>query len=236
MRALAILLLSCSFVVAGDASPLEHAVQEFKSRSPEKRNAAQRVVDRELRRMLAPLLEAMKDADPEVRLRARKSLLALIPNPPVQEEPRPAVGDMNNLFAQANAQRQHGWALLRLGVQKAPKQAPLFAAAQQLRLQKDAGKKAARQFLASFGLAGAPTFGLPTNPSGAAGFVVHRAKKTAAAFGLKRGDLIVKVNGLKIVNADNLRVAFGDRPERAKIEIVRAGKPVTLTMQPAAPR
>ena len=105
----------------------------------------------------------------------------------------------------------------------------------QLLLQKDADRKAKR-FLASFGLTG--MYGLRIKPSGerAAGFVVHRAKKTAAAFGLKRGDIILKVNGLKIVNADNMRIAFGDKPEKAKIEVLRAGKLVTLTTKPAAPR
>ena len=107
--------------------------------------------------------------------------------------------------------------------------------ARQAPLQRDAAKKGKR-FLASFGLTG--VYGLRITPSGerAAGFVVHRAKKTAAAFGLKRGDLIVKVNGLKIANADNMRVALGDKPEKAKIEVLRGRKLVTLTTKPAAPR
>ena len=89
MRALAILLLSGSFVLAGDASPLDRAVEKFKSRNPAERDAAQKELDTELRRMLAPLLKAMQDPDPEVRRRARESLLALITKTPVQEEPQP---------------------------------------------------------------------------------------------------------------------------------------------------
>ncbi len=245
MRTLACLLLSCSFVIAGDASPLEHAVQKFKSRNPQERDAAQRMVDAELKRMLAPLLKAMRDSDPEVRRRARESLLALIPNPPVQEEPQP-VALIN--VAQANVQRQVALALLgrmgklnlrneaarQLRLQTDKKAKQILA---QLLLERDADKKA-KQFLASFGLTGAPRFGLRTNPGGerVAGFIVYRATKTAALVGLKRGDLIVKVNGLKIVNADNMRIAFGDKPQSAKVEVLRAGKLVTLTTQPAAKR
>ncbi len=43
-------------------------------------DAAQKELDTELRRMLAPLLKAMQDPDPEVRRRAREAILGLVPN------------------------------------------------------------------------------------------------------------------------------------------------------------
>ena len=38
-----------------------------------------RLAERELRKLLAPLLKAMKGDDPEVRRRARRSILSLVP-------------------------------------------------------------------------------------------------------------------------------------------------------------
>ncbi len=58
----------------------------FRSPDAGTRAAGSQLAERELRRLLAPLLEALKDGDPEVRRRARRSILSLVPGEAVQEE------------------------------------------------------------------------------------------------------------------------------------------------------
>ena len=228
MRTTALFFLFCSFAVAGDAGPLDQALEKFKSRDPKVRDAGQREMDTELRRILAPILKALDHDDPEVRRRARKALLALVPNAPVEKVEQRAEVDVRNRFAAARVQLLAVQALGRVRKKEARNEG---------RIQRDAAKKGKR-FLASFGLTGGLGFGLRLVRGGApvSGYVVHGARRTAATFGLRRGDIILKVNGLKIANADNMRVAFGDKPQEAKIEVFRGGKPQTLTAKPAERR
>jgi len=89
MRAMAVALLLSVPLTAGDESSLEKAVELFRSPDAAKRAAGSQLAKRQLRRLLAPLLAAMKDDDPEVRRRARRSIVSLVPgetNEPQTEE------------------------------------------------------------------------------------------------------------------------------------------------------
>ena len=89
MRALAVALLLSVPLTAGDKSSLEKAVELFKSPDAGERAAGLQLAERELRKLLAPLLKAMEDDDPEVRRRARRSIVSLVPgetNEPQTEE------------------------------------------------------------------------------------------------------------------------------------------------------
>ncbi len=88
MRALAVALLLSVPLSAGDESSLEKAVELFKSPDAGQRAAGSQLADRELRKLLAPLLKAMEDDDPEVRRRARRSILSLVPGE-VEKEKKP---------------------------------------------------------------------------------------------------------------------------------------------------
>jgi C-terminal processing protease CtpA/Prc len=103
MRALAVALLLSVPLTAGDKSSLEKAVELFRSPDAGKREAGSQLAEREVRRLLAPLLKALKEDDPEVRRRARWVLLSLMPDgTPESRETRDAA-----------IQRRAAWALHR---------------------------------------------------------------------------------------------------------------------------
>ena len=68
MRALYLVLLFalCLPLQAGDPQDLDRAVEMFRSPHPAVRVEGSKVADKELRKLLAPLLKAMEDPDPEV--------------------------------------------------------------------------------------------------------------------------------------------------------------------------
>jgi HEAT repeat protein len=88
MRALAVALLLSVPLTAGDKPSLEKAVELFRSPDAGQRAAGSQLAERELRKLLAPLLKAMEDDDPEVRRRARRSILSLVPGE-VEKEKKP---------------------------------------------------------------------------------------------------------------------------------------------------
>ncbi len=81
MRALylVVLITLCLPLQAGDPADLNTAVEMFRSPHPAVRAEGTKIADRELRKLLAPLLKAMEDPDPEVRRRVREAILALVP-------------------------------------------------------------------------------------------------------------------------------------------------------------
>ncbi len=82
MRALYLVLLVtlCLPLQAGDPADLNRAVEMFRSPHPAVRAEGSKLADKELRQLLAPLLKAMKDPDPEVRRRVREAVLGLVPD------------------------------------------------------------------------------------------------------------------------------------------------------------
>ncbi len=82
MRApyLVVLITLCLPLQAGDPADLNTAVEMFRSPQPAVRAEGTKIADRELRKLLTPLLRAMKDPDPEVRRRVREAILGLVPH------------------------------------------------------------------------------------------------------------------------------------------------------------
>jgi len=91
MRALLVVLaLFASYpLFAGDLDRLAQSVKLFKSQEVAERDAGSRIAKQEIKRALAPLIEAMKDPDPEVRRRAREAILSFVPHHD-RNEPNPA--------------------------------------------------------------------------------------------------------------------------------------------------
>ena len=77
---LVLLFALCLPLQAGDPADLNSAVEMFRSPRPAVRAEGSRLADKQLRKLLAPLLKAMKDQDPEVRRRVREAILGLVPN------------------------------------------------------------------------------------------------------------------------------------------------------------
>lgn len=106
MRTLAVALLLSVPLTAGDRSSLEKAVELFKSQDAGQREAGSQLAERELRRLLAPLLKAMEDDDPEMRRRARRSILSLVPGEVEKEKPTARVR-ANTVFRFGEIQPVH---------------------------------------------------------------------------------------------------------------------------------
>ncbi|MHC4958051.1 MAG: hypothetical protein ACYTGN_06710 [Planctomycetota bacterium] len=73
------LLFLTPFLVAGEKSMLEVAVERFSSQHLAVRDQGSRDASREVRRLLKPLLVALEHSDPEVRRRARAALRMELP-------------------------------------------------------------------------------------------------------------------------------------------------------------
>jgi len=108
MRApyLVLLFALCLPLQAGDPADLNSAVEMFRSPRPAVRAEGSRLADKELRKLLAPLLKAMKDQDPEVRRRVREAILGLVPNHG-REPAKPQQGQ--RLFALGKVGLQFQW-------------------------------------------------------------------------------------------------------------------------------
>jgi len=182
MRTSILALLLCVPLLAGDRSPLAEAVELFRSSDAAEREAGSQRAREHLRQLLEPLLAALHDEDPEVRRRARRAILSLVPGelekenqgvqPPLQQQ-------LAQLRIQLQAQRQLAWNQEAL--------AKLFARRNKTR--DDQGAAA----LARFGVTGKTRRQAPLQP----GFLVRTVKPGSVAerLGLECGDLIVKLNG-----------------------------------------
>ena len=87
MHRMLFVLLLAPLLSAGDRDVLEGAVELFRSDRPATRAEGSRLAVEEMRKLLAPVLKAMEDKDPEVRRRARRAILTLVPRA-LEEEPR----------------------------------------------------------------------------------------------------------------------------------------------------
>jgi C-terminal processing protease CtpA/Prc len=172
MRATALALLLCAPLLAGDRTPLAEAVELFKSPDAAEREAGTQQVKEQLRKLLAPLLAALEDEDPEVRRRARRAILSLVPGELEKEEQR-VQPVMQQRALQALARNQEAMA-------------KVFAQRHQRRENQGAAN------LAALGITGESFRQAPLQP----GFLVRTVKPGSLAerLGLKCSDLIVSVN------------------------------------------
>jgi C-terminal processing protease CtpA/Prc len=245
MRTLTVALLLSVPLAAGDEPSLKKAVGLFRSPSPATREAGSQLADRELRRLLAPLLEAMEDRDPEVRRRARRSILSLVPGE-VEKEARDAKPQTRARAEFQALLRRRGLNVQRQAL-KAQQQAVAHAferlqkrqadLARKLRLEAELTKKVNR-LLAGLGLHGAPL--RIERPRGAAhtarlglcttGLLVRRVRKDspAARLGLRWGDLILRINGEDIAGMRDVSKALRDKPDwsRVTVTVLRNGRDV----------
>ena len=201
MRALAVALLLSVPLSASDKAPLEKAVELFRSPDAGKRAAGSQLAERELRKLLAPLLEAMQDDDPEVRRRARRSILSLVPSEPQQYEAPQTEEEILTVIRTLLKQRQ---------VLRAQQQAP------RARRRQELGQKTKR-LLTHFGVRG--TKWLPRKT----GFFVQHVEECSPAdrLGLRRGDVILQVNGSAVTESRDFLAALGDKPDWTRITVVR---------------
>ncbi|MHC4817641.1 MAG: PDZ domain-containing protein [Planctomycetota bacterium] len=186
MRATILALLLSLPLLAGDRSPLARAVELFESPDAGQREAGSQLAGRELQKLLAPLLAALKHDDPEVRRRARRAILALVPGEVEKEDQR-----IPPLLRQQAAQLRGRQLFLQRFAQHQEATAQALAKLAQRRNQARENEGAAA--LAAFGVSGKTRRRAPLQP----GFLVKRVKpkSLAARLGLRTGDIIVNVDG-----------------------------------------
>jgi len=220
MRALAVVLLLSGPLVADDPTSLQRAVELFRSPDAGKRGAGSQLAERELRRLLAPLLEALRDKDPEVRRRARRSILSLVPGE-AEKDAAQAPSFVSVIGIGGGA----GGAFRGRAGRRAFK--AVRAASQPLqptqKQRAELSRKGARLF-AGLGLHWKTRWRAPRMP----GFSVEKVEMDSPAdrLGLRQGDLIVRIDG-----KDATRVRdIGEAPDwsRATLTVYRGGRYVRL--------
>jgi C-terminal processing protease CtpA/Prc len=201
MRALAVALLLSVPLSADDKPSLEKAVELFRSPDASKRAAGSQLGERELRKLLGPLLKAMEDDDPEVRRRARRSILRLVPGEVERDE---------------QAKRPPTHEAIRAAVAAALKAQKTQLHQARRRVHEEHKQRASRLVLA-FGVRG--TKWLPRK----SGFFVQEVRKGSPAerLGLRRGDVIVYVNGKAVTESRDFAAALGDKPDWSRVTVTR---------------
>jgi len=222
VRAAFLCLVLAIPLLAADPPPFATWIAQWRSDEAATREAASQQADRELRRMLAPLIEAMEDQDPEVRLRARNALLALVPNEPLQEAPQgmPQAGALVLPNGVRNGQILQVWVAQQgqAGVQGQPIQLRLGGLQQVPQNGPWQKIQAAQQALGG-------TLGM--HPRGA---LVLRVEKGGAAerLGLAKGDVILAVNGKATATLEALADAAPADWKDARLTIERRGEKLEL--------
>ena len=145
-----------------------------------------KIADRELRKLLAPLLKAMEDPDPEVRRRVREAILGLVPHHGREPEWEPGL---------VNARAFIKWAkfvnkgqLIIQNKNNAAMGIGILGVIQNKNVQK------AAKVVGKFGVTGKL---IKIVNAGFRGLRVNRVLKGSAAeqAGLLKGDTILSVNG-----------------------------------------
>ncbi len=243
MRALVLALLVVVPSLAADETSLQKAVRLFHSTDVFMREQGSRTADGALRKLLAPLLQALEDKDPEVRRRARRAILGLVP------------GELEKEQKLAKQPRQQAiwlarWQLQQVQPQRFPfapakrawKLAPAnqvrvrakFALANQLRLdlvgdlqrvmRREEAKS--RKLIHQFGLRTQQFNGIVAQKH-SVGFQVVKVTQhsRAARLGLVKGDIVVRVNRTDVKTYKEFAAALGPQKgwDRLRLRILRRG-------------
>ena len=188
MRALylVVLITLCLPLQAGDPADLNTAVEMFRSPHATVRTEGSKLADRELRKLLAPLLKAMEDPDPEVRRRVREAILGLVPHHGHEPEREPGL-------VNANAVLVRQWNLRGLVIQNKNNAAAVRIRQFGIQIKNKNVQKGAKA-VGKFGVTGKL---IKIANAGFRGLRVNEVLKGSAAeqAGLLKGDTILSVNG-----------------------------------------
>lgn len=237
MRALylVLLVLLCLPLQAGEAPELERAIGMFRSPDVALRAQGTEVANRELRRLLAPFLAALKDPDPEVRRRVREALLALVP---FHERATETPQQQLNRLRQAQLQALQGWRRVnvrpqlprpRINIQPAQQKA-LDALRRAALLNNKANAQKGQAVLTKMGVTG--NF---VQIGRRKGFQVTAVKKDSAAAkaGLLVGDMLIGVNKVDLAGYETFLKAMDPRMgwRGTKLQLLRRGQPSEITLR-----
>jgi len=235
MRALYLVLLValCLPLQAGDPGNLERAIEMFRSPHPAARAEGSRLANKELRKLLAPLLNAMQDPDPEVRRRVREAILSLVPfheratETQQERQLRMNRAQFEALKAwQVQIKKQKAVSIPRVQQQKDL----LDAIKRQLVLRNKNTQKAAR-VLARFGVTG----NFVNIANAGRGLRVDRVEKKSHAenAGLLPGDTILPVNASQFTSYEVFVNTLDPRRgwSGAKLKVLRAARIFQITLK-----
>ena len=239
MRVVVVGLLFSLTLSAGDREPFSDCIRQWRGAQQAEREAGSAHASRELRRILAPLLRAMEDEDPEVRRRARDAILALVPGElrkqqQVDSQAVQQIRLVNGQILQVQGGQLRAAARLMRNAQKAQAQlqranwgnrkfwngqrilvAPRQPAADEVRKRLGVHARTAR--------AARPYQG---------GVLVTRVEvgSRAAKLGLVANDVIVEVDGEAVKSPGELAALVAKRPDwsRASVTILRRNRVVRL--------
>ena len=230
MRVLLLAFLVCLPLAASEDPVLDRAVRNFGSDDADVREGASRLAHAHLQEVLAPLVAALEDSEPEVRRRARDAIRSLLPKEaPAPKSPETANNDNRfrvvfNAMANNGGKRQVIW----LG----NKNGKLWIRPQ----IGDPKSKKVDAMLREMGLEATPatkTLRKQLRLAEGQGFEVTSATGRAARLGLRESDLILRANGKIVASATDLLEALGEKPdwESVSFRVLRDGKPIKIGSQ-----
>ena len=245
MRALVLALLVVVPSLAADETSLQKAVRLFHSKDAAAREQGSRTADASLRKLLAPLLQALEDKDPEVRRRARRAILGLVPGE-LEKEQQPAQAPQQlairlallGQLRQAQAQRvrlQFAPVLRLADVQDkhqfGPVRVRLADVPALLRAQRRAEEAKSRELIHQFGLTTREFNGTIARKS-AHGFQVLKVAQhsRAARLGLVKNDIVVRVDRTDVKTLKEFAAALGPQKgwDRLRLRVLRRGEWLNL--------
>ncbi len=235
MRALylVVLITLCLPLQAGDPTDLNSAVEMFRSPRPVVRAEGSRIADKELRRLLAPFIKALKDPDPEVRRRVSEAILALVPFH--DREPETQKQHVNRLaLAQAQALKVFRLGVLKQRIVRIPQfnqQKKLFDVLQRQLVIQNKNLRKAATVVGKFGVTG--NFIQVANA--VRGLRVNQVAKGSAAeqAGIVKGDTILSVNGTVFANYEVFLKSLEGRRgwSGAKLKVMRGARIFEITVK-----
>ena len=230
MRVLLLAFLVCLPLAASEDPVLDRAVRNFRSDDADVREGASRLAHAHLQEVLAPLIAALEDPEPEVRRRARDVVRSLLPKEaPAPKQPE-TVANNNPFKVVFNAWNKGGKGQVIWIANKRNGGIVLEA-----RPSHPRSKKAAA-FLKEMGLEAMPatkTLRKQLRLAEGQGFEVTSATGRAARLGLRESDLILRANGKIVASAADLLKALGEKPdwETVSFRVLRDGKPIKIGNQ-----
>ncbi len=215
-------------ILASDRPLLERAVELFRSDSPKDREDGSRIAKIFVETSLRPLVDALEDADPEVRRRAREAVVSVLAD---RSDLPEAAQPQSDVWALGGPviinQRGIGGARVRLQV---------FNNGNLMIDESDQAGHALNQVI---GIQGVPAadgaLRTQLRLAEGRGFLVTSLDENArgAKLGLALHDIVTTINGRPVFEAQDLVTALGEDPdwERLVIALIREGEPIRLTSQ-----